>query len=71
MADRDVVVGEETVGVGSPAEPVEEGALAHPLTFFLTADQRARVLGKLRRADRHRTRALLKALRVEAAKGKR
>ena len=40
------------------------GHLPHALTFFLTEDERRKVLRRLRRIDRDRARALLKALRI-------
>lgn len=41
------------------------GSLPHALTFFLTEDERREVLRKLRRIDKDRARALLRALRLD------
>lgn len=49
----------------------DAGDLPHPLTFFLSADDRALVLRALRRRDRHRSTALLRALRIDDGKGAR
>jgi len=38
--------------------------LPHALTFFLTEDERRKVLRRLRRIDKDRARALLRALRI-------
>lgn len=43
--------------------------LPHALTFFLSSDERAAVLRALRRRDKDRSRALLRALRLDGAKG--
>jgi hypothetical protein len=40
-------------------------SLPHPVTFFLSPQERSKVLTKLRRHDKDRRRALLKALRLE------
>jgi hypothetical protein len=47
-----------------PATPPEAGRMPHGLTFFLESRERARVLRALRRFDRDRRTALLRALRV-------
>lgn len=47
--------------VPSPARP-RRGDLPHALTFFLTADQRRRVLARLRQLHSSRERALLLGL---------
>lgn len=47
-----------------PAPAPEPGALAQPLTFFLTVDERRAVLRALRRIHTDRRRALLVALRI-------
>ncbi|MFG0275081.1 MAG: hypothetical protein ACF8QF_08490 [Phycisphaerales bacterium] len=39
--------------------------LPHPVTFYLTAEERRALLKKLRRHDADRTRALLAALKIE------
>lgn len=46
-----------------------KGDLPHALTFFLTSAQRAAALRALKRRDRDRATALLKALRIDGAKG--
>ncbi len=46
-----------------PAPPPERDALPYPLTFFLTALQRRRVVRALRRIHPQRTTALLMAIR--------
>ena len=56
-------------GPTEPAPPPPLGALPHPLTFFLTADERTAVLGALRKRGAHRSRALCKALGVAPAEG--
>jgi hypothetical protein len=43
--------------------------LPHPVTFYLTGEERRALLQKLRRHDADRTRALLAALKIER-KGK-
>lgn len=50
-------------GVPVPRE-ARESALPHPLTFFLSASERRRVLEKLDGYDEPRERALLRALGV-------
>lgn len=40
--------------------------LPHALTFFLTEDERRRVLRRLRQIDKDRARALLKSLRIRS-----
>lgn len=52
-------------GVPAPAPAGGQGELPHALTFFLTGGQRAAVVRALRRIDRDRVRALLRALGVE------
>lgn len=46
-----------------------KGELPHALTFFLTRAQRAAVLRALKRRDKDRATALLKALRIDGATG--
>lgn len=62
-------------GVGAPAQAPERGEMAHALTFFTTANERAavlRVLGRHGRAGKDgRTAALLAALRIDPARLKR
>lgn len=50
--------------------PTKPQHIPHPVTFFLTAAERAALLKKLRRHDADRTRALLAALRIDP-KGRR
>jgi len=57
--------GEEREGPLRAPASVDEGVLPHALTFFLSAAQRKSVLDRLRREDRDRARALLRALRIE------
>lgn len=45
-----------------PAPSTDPQTLPHPLTFFLTASDRARVLRTLRAIEPDRSRALLAAL---------
>jgi hypothetical protein len=52
-------------GLPPPREKVDEGALPHALTFFLSAEQRRAVVRKLRRVDRDRARALLRVLGLD------
>jgi len=49
-----------------PAQPKPIEQLPHALTFFLTTDERRRVLAELKRHHRDRRAALLKALRIES-----
>lgn len=51
------------------SETRAKGDPPHALTFFLTSAQRAAVLRALKRRDKDRAAALLKALRIEGAKG--
>jgi hypothetical protein len=46
-----------------------KGDVPHALTFFLTSAQRAAVLRALKRRDKDRATALLKALRIDGVKG--
>ena len=46
----------------APADPPDERSLERPLTFFLTARDRAAVLRRLRATGPDRARALLDAL---------
>jgi len=48
----------------APAPMPARDALPSPVTFFLTAGERRRALGALRRLDADRARALCKALRI-------
>jgi hypothetical protein len=48
-----------------PTTPEARADLPRALTFFLTEAQRAAVLCALRRRDSDRSRALLRALRIE------
>lgn len=45
-------------------KPPDPGDLPYPLTFFLTARDRAKVLRALKRIDTNRSRALLTALKL-------
>lgn len=45
-----------------PAEPPDRRDLRHPLTFFVTGRERARILRALRRLDGDRVFALMRAL---------
>jgi hypothetical protein len=45
------------------------GDLPHALTFFLTSAQRTEVLRVLKRRDKNRSAALLRALRIGTTKG--
>lgn len=51
------------VGPG-PAEPPDRRDLRHPLTFFVTGRERARILRALRRLDGDRVFALMRALNL-------
>lgn len=46
----------------TPAEPKAPSTLPHPLTFFLTREERRRVLAALNCPAPERTQALLRAL---------
>ncbi|RMH26167.1 MAG: hypothetical protein D6693_07605 [Planctomycetota bacterium] len=52
-----------------PAPPPDPDALPTSLTFFLSMDERSRVLARLRRRGRDRRLALLAALRIEPTPG--
>ena len=54
--------------VPAPARP-SAATLPHALTFVLTASQRRAALRALGRLDRHRERALLRALGLEPGNG--
>lgn len=51
----------------APGRPAEPNDTPYPLTFFLRARQRVRVLAALRPLDADRARALLKALGLDSA----
>lgn len=51
--------------VPKPREGGDPDALPHALTFFLSAAERRAVLRALRRFERDRARALLRALGIE------
>jgi hypothetical protein len=48
----------------APAEPPDLRDLRHPLTFFVTGRERARILRALRRLDGDRVFALMRALNL-------
>ncbi|MCC7388037.1 MAG: hypothetical protein IT431_04630 [Phycisphaerales bacterium] len=48
----------------TPAEPPDLRDLRHPLTFFVTGRERARILRALRRLDGDRAFALMRALNL-------
>jgi hypothetical protein len=50
---------------GAPGPPPDARDLPHPLTFFVTGRQRARILRALRRIDGDRSFALLCALGLD------
>ena len=52
-----------------PTNACARGDLPHALTFFLTSAQRTAALRALKRRDKDRAAALLKALRIDATKG--
>jgi len=54
------------VPITDKAPPTARDSLPYPLTFFLTALQRRRVLRALRRLHRQRSTALLMALRSQS-----
>ena len=54
---------------GKPTKACAKGDLPHALTFFLTAAQRTEALRALKRRDKDRATALLKALRIDIDKG--
>ncbi|MCC6659560.1 MAG: hypothetical protein IT437_01610 [Phycisphaerales bacterium] len=52
-----------------PKKPPDERTLPHPLTFFVTAAERAIVLRRLRRYGRDRRRALLNLVGCPRVRG--
>lgn len=51
--------------VPAPREGVDAAGLPHALTFFVSAEDRRAVLAKLRRIEKDRARALLRALKID------
>ncbi len=60
---------EPSVARNAQTETPAKGDLPHALTFFLTRAQRAAALRALKRCDKDRAAALLKALRIDVEKG--
>ncbi len=58
----------DDIGPPAPAAPPSQGALPHPITFFVTGRERAEVLRALRAVHPDRTAALLRALGIERAR---